>query len=153
VDAHAEAAAITRAEVADVQGVQPIAGAEAFLSALPQNRWAVVTSAPLALATRRLEAAGLPRPSILITAEDVRNGKPAPDCFILAAERLSVSPSRCLAFEDADAGIRAATAAGCEVLVITETHRHKMPSPYAQVENYKGLQPQLGSGRLKLASK
>ena len=49
---------------------------------------------------------------LLVCAEDYTQGKPAPDCFLLAAERLGVEPSDCLVFEDTDLGIEAATAAG-----------------------------------------
>ena len=49
---------------------------------------------------------------VLVCAEDYRNGKPAPDCFLLAAEKLGVAPADCLVFEDTDLGIEAATAAG-----------------------------------------
>src|SRR5262245_42020123 len=70
VDAEREADAITRAEIADVDGVVAIPGASPFLQSLPSDRWAVVTSAPRALAERRLEAAGLPAPPLLVTAED-----------------------------------------------------------------------------------
>ncbi len=48
----------------------------------------------------------------LVCAEDYKNGKPAPDAFLLAAERLGVPPAFCLVFEDTDMGIKAATAAG-----------------------------------------
>ena len=48
----------------------------------------------------------------LVCAEDYQNGKPAPDAFLLAAERLGVPPADCLVFEDTDLGIQAATAAG-----------------------------------------
>ncbi len=48
----------------------------------------------------------------IVAAEDYKNGKPAPDCFLLAAERLGVAPADCLVFEDTDLGIQAATAAG-----------------------------------------
>jgi len=48
----------------------------------------------------------------LVCAEDYARGKPAPDGFLLAAERLGVAPSECLVFEDTDLGIEAATAAG-----------------------------------------
>jgi len=48
----------------------------------------------------------------LVCAEDYQHGKPAPDCFLLAAERLGVPPASCLVFEDTDLGIEAATAAG-----------------------------------------
>jgi HAD superfamily hydrolase (TIGR01509 family) len=48
----------------------------------------------------------------LVCAEDYARGKPAPDCFLVAAERLGVAPQDCLVFEDTDMGIEAATAAG-----------------------------------------
>ena len=48
----------------------------------------------------------------LVCAEDYKRGKPAPDGFLLAAERLGVAPADCLVFEDTDLGIEAATAAG-----------------------------------------
>ncbi len=47
-----------------------------------------------------------------VCAEDYAHGKPAPDCFLLAAERLGVAPEHCLVFEDTQLGIDAATAAG-----------------------------------------
>jgi HAD superfamily hydrolase (TIGR01509 family) len=48
----------------------------------------------------------------IVAAEDYENGKPAPDAFLLAAERLGVSPKDCLVFEDTAMGVLAATAAG-----------------------------------------
>lgn len=49
---------------------------------------------------------------LLVCAEDYARGKPAPDCFLMAAAKLGVNPSDCLVFEDTDLGIQAATAAG-----------------------------------------
>jgi beta-phosphoglucomutase family hydrolase len=49
---------------------------------------------------------------VLVCAEDYARGKPAPDCFLAAAERLGVEPKDCLVFEDTDMGIEAASAAG-----------------------------------------
>lgn len=49
---------------------------------------------------------------LVITPEDVKHGKPAPDMFLLAAERMGLPPERCLVFEDAEPGMRAAEAAG-----------------------------------------
>jgi sugar-phosphatase len=143
VDPEAEAAAITREEMDDVAGIEPIAGVRAFLAALPATGWAVVTSAPRALALRRIEAAGLPLPPLLIAAEDVERGKPAPDCFLLAAARLGVRAADCLVFEDAPAGIAAADAAGASVVVITATHAHPqtqtLAAHHVAVRDYAAL--------------
>ncbi len=49
---------------------------------------------------------------IIITPADVQHGKPAPDMFLLAAEKMGVAPQDCLVFEDGQAGIDAANAAG-----------------------------------------
>ncbi|MDB5984507.1 MAG: hydrolase, variant 1 family protein, partial [Pseudomonas sp.] len=75
VDPEAEAIGITGAEIEDVEGIVEIPGAGAFLQSLPAERWAIVTSAPEALARRRLQAAGLPVPAVMVTSEDVSNGK------------------------------------------------------------------------------
>jgi len=58
----------------------------------------------------------------IVGAEDYVNSKPAPDAFLLAAERLGVEPSACLVFEDTDLGIQAATAAGMKSV--------RVPSPF-----------------------
>ena len=114
VDPMREADAILQAEVADIDGILPIAGAAAVLASLPPERWAIVTSAPRELALMRIAAAGIPLPATIVAAEDVSRGKPAPDCFRLAAERLGVDARDCLVFEDAPAGIAAAEAAGAD---------------------------------------
>jgi HAD superfamily hydrolase (TIGR01509 family) len=54
----------------------------------------------------------LDRFQTIVGAEDYVNSKPAPDAFLLAAERLGITPQDCLVFEDTDLGIQAATAAG-----------------------------------------
>ncbi len=139
VDAEAEADWVLRAEIADVGGIMPIAGAAAFLKSLPGDRWAIVTSASLALAQRRLAAAGLPQPSAFITAEDVSAGKPRPDCFLLAAKRLGFPAADCLVFEDAPAGIEAGERSGATVLVIRAAHPRPMATPHAAVDDYRTL--------------
>lgn len=54
----------------------------------------------------------LDRFQTIVASEDYSRSKPAPDAFLLAAQRLGVAPESCLVFEDADIGIQAATAAG-----------------------------------------
>jgi sugar-phosphatase len=139
IDPVAEADALLKAEAADLEGIVPIPGAVAFLSALPRERWAIVTSAPRELALLRIEAAGIPVPAIMVTAEDVIHGKPAPDCFLLAARRLGVEARDCLVFEDAPAGIAAGEAAGASVMVISATHPHPMKTPHASTASYETL--------------
>ncbi|WP_378950308.1 HAD-IA family hydrolase [Mesorhizobium sp. ANAO-SY3R2] len=152
IDLMTEIEELTQAEFDDVDGIESIHGAATFLNALPADRWAIVTSAPRRLAIRRLEAAGLPIPQLMVTGEDVANGKPAPDCFLLGAERLGHKPQDCLVFEDAPAGIRAAEAAGAHVLVITATHNHAGGTPHPSISGYGALTPRLdSSSRLTLA--
>jgi len=139
VDVEAEAAAITRAEMEDLDGIAPIAGAAAFLASLPAERWAIVTSASRELAKRRLGAARLSIPPVMVTADDVERGKPAPDAFLLAAERLGYGADECLVFEDTAAGVLAADAAGAEAVVITATHTQTFATRHPTVLDYTGL--------------
>ncbi|MGQ3383223.1 HAD-IA family hydrolase [Glutamicibacter sp. TV12E] len=95
-----------------------IAGAHQLLKVLPPESWAVVTAAPKSVALARLDAAKLPRPQVLVAAEDVEHGKPAPDGYLLAAQLLGFSPKDCVVFEDAQVGVDAALAAGSRVISI-----------------------------------
>lgn len=90
----------------------PIVGAVDLTSTLPEGRWAVVTSGVSRLAHARLAAAGIRRPRVLVTADDVTEGKPSPEPYALGAELLGTEPGRCVVIEDAPAGVRAARAAG-----------------------------------------
>jgi sugar-phosphatase len=151
IDPEAEAAAITLAEIEDVEGVRAIPGAREFVAMLPEDRWAIVTSAPRALAVRRLEAAGLTPPRVFITAEDIPKGKPDPSCYQLAASRLGWRAEDCLAFEDAPAGIRAGEAAGAAVIVVTATHQRPIDTPHAKIPDFRGLRAMVdGDGRLRI---
>src|SRR3989440_1525864 len=114
-----EVAWLDAAELADVDGLSAVPGASQFLAALPVNSWAVVTSCGRALAELRLRSVGLPIPTILVTSEDVSQGKPAPDGYRLGAKRLGLDPAACVVFEDAPAGIAAARAAGVRVIALT----------------------------------
>jgi len=151
VDPHAEVREVLLAEMEDVDGVHAIAGAAAFLASLPEDRWAIVTSSPRELAIRRLDASGLPHPKTFVTGEDVENGKPAPDCFLLAAERLGHAIEDCLVFEDAPAGIQAAEAAGASVVVVTATHKRPFETGHPSILGYEALVAQrLTEGGLRL---
>jgi sugar-phosphatase len=153
VDAEAQAAFITHAEIEDVEGIVEIPGAAAFLNSLPKDRWAMVTSAPRDLALRRMAAAGIPEPSLMITAEDVKAGKPDPAGYRLAAKRLGLEPNDCLIFEDATVGIQAAEAAGAPLMIITTTHQHALETRHATLDTYADVRAKVdGDGKLYLQS-
>ncbi|MCH4902389.1 MULTISPECIES: HAD family hydrolase [unclassified Pseudomonas] len=151
VDAEAQAAFITEAEIEDVEGIVEIPGAAAFLKSLPADRWAMVTSAPRDLALRRMAAAGIPEPAVMITAEDVTAGKPDPAGYRLAAKRLGLEPADCLIFEDATVGIQAAEAAGAPLMIITTTHQHPLETVHATIASYRDIALSIDSdGQLRL---
>lgn len=139
IDVVQEALEVERGEIEDLEDIVPIPGAINFLNCLPAERWAIVTSAPSALARARIGAAGLPQPLKIVTAEDVKIGKPDPAGYRLGAERLGVDPSRCLVFEDVLAGVKAGEAAGADVAVITATHAHPLETGYPTIASYEAL--------------
>ncbi len=115
----AEAAFLLDREISDTRDVVPYAGAHDVL-ALPVV--AIATSCTLPLAHARLRATGLPVPEVLVSADQVAHGKPAPDPYLLAAGRLGVAPADCLVLEDAPSGVAAGRAAGMTVWAVTTTH-------------------------------
>jgi sugar-phosphatase len=152
VDAEHEAALLLDEEMEDVAGIVEIPGAVALLNSLPPERWAIVTSAPIALARRRMAAAGIPMPAVIVSGEDVSSGKPSPECYLLGAKRLGVDPRHCLVFEDAVAGILAGEAAGADVVVITETHATPFETPHTSIADYRGCRLTTAQdGRIGLA--
>jgi len=106
-------------EYDDVADVTATPGARELLAELDRMGlpWAVVTSADPILAEIRLAAARI-RPAVLVTAGDVRAGKPDPEGYLQAARRLAADPGRCLVVEDAEAGVRAGRAAGATVAAL-----------------------------------
>jgi sugar-phosphatase len=123
LDAEAEVAAFSPDEDGWAgRTLRSLSGAPELLSQLPAGCWAVATSGVRVVAEARLRRAGLPVPQVLVCAEDVVHGKPAPDVYLMAARRLGVSPAECLVIEDAPPGIEAARAAGMRVVALTTTH-------------------------------
>jgi mannitol-1-/sugar-/sorbitol-6-phosphatase len=119
LDAKAEAELVEEREISDTEGVVALPGAEAMLR--QSQPIAIVTSGATRLAEARLRAAGLPRPEVLVSADSVSRGKPDPEPYLLAAQRLGVAPRRCTVFEDAPAGVTAGHAAGMRVVALTTT--------------------------------
>lgn len=75
----------------------------------------VASGGPREIVRHTLELMGLKNLfPVVVTPEDVAHGKPAPDMFLLAAARMGVAPGKCLVFEDAEPGIKAAEAAGMQ---------------------------------------
>ena len=108
---------IVRLELATASSVRAMPGAVETVSSLGSRRWAVITSGTAQLAAARLAAAGISRPPVLVTADDVANGKPAPDPYLAAARELGRDPGEGVVFEDAPAGIDSARAAGVGAVV------------------------------------
>lgn len=82
---------------------------------------AVATSTRSPLAQRKLEAAGLSKYfDVVCTSSDVAHPKPAPDVYLLAAERIGVPPAQCLVLEDSPTGVRAALAAGMTAVQVPD---------------------------------
>lgn len=85
-------------------------------------RQAIASSAPLANIDLMVELLGLRRRfGAIVSAEEVAQGKPAPDIMLRAAQRLELPAARCVVLEDAPAGIAAGRAAGCRVIAILST--------------------------------
>jgi sugar-phosphatase len=123
LDAEAEVRRLEEREADDQVDVAVMPGAAHLIRAIPEDRWCVVTSGTRPLASARLRFGGLPVPKIMVTAEDVANGKPHPEPYLKGAELLGVSPADCLVIEDAPAGIQSAHAGGMKVIALTSTYR------------------------------
>jgi sugar-phosphatase len=125
LDAEAETRRIEEREASDTDGVTVMPGASALLSSIADGRWCVVTSGTRYLATSRLRVGKLPTPAVLISADDVSQGKPHPEPYLMGARRLGVNPAECVVVEDAPAGLQAAHAAGMRVIGMTSTYSAK----------------------------
>ena len=120
-----EARRFAASEVVDTQGIITIDGALPLLNSLPADAWAIVTSGSRDVATARLRSRGLPVPQVMVTAEDVVNGKPHPEPYIMAANVLGLAPDQCVVIEDSPAGLAAAAAAGMRSVAVASTHALK----------------------------
>ncbi|MBQ1229906.1 MAG: HAD family phosphatase [Clostridia bacterium] len=86
-------------------------------------RTAIATATRLPVATQYLQKSGLaPYFDTVVTGDRVRNGKPAPDIFLLAAEELGIPPASCAVAEDSRNGILAAHRAGCYPILVPDLY-------------------------------
>jgi len=132
LDPVAATADIDRRELADLEGVVALPGAvEAVVAA--GWRSAIVTSASRELLELRLGAAGFTPPEVMVTADDITRGKPDPQPYLMAAERLGADPARCLVVEDAPAGLRSGRAAGAATVGVVTTTAAEDLEPLADL--------------------
>jgi|UniRef100_UPI003783CABB HAD superfamily hydrolase (TIGR01509 family) len=113
---------IFRRRIPEVQPVRPVAE---FAKSL-EGRFPMAVASGSEEPTVRgcLEATGLIHLfENIITPKLVKHGKPAPDMFLLAAERMGIAPSECLVLEDGNSGLEAAKAAGMQAVFIPRTLR------------------------------
>lgn len=85
-------------------------------------RVAIATSGTLEKSRAVLDATGVPyQEMVYITGSDVKNKKPHPELFLLAAERMGVESANCVVIEDAPNGVQAAKAAGAKCIAVTNS--------------------------------
>jgi mannitol-1-/sugar-/sorbitol-6-phosphatase len=150
LDAEVENLWLRHQEASDTEGVMEISGALSFLRTLTCP-WAVVTSGTGDVATARMRAAGLPTPPVTVFGDEVTNGKPAPDPFLLGASRLGVPPGQCIAFEDTWAGIQSGKSAGMKTIALaTSLSVQNLSDADAVIGNWFGLSVEDQVGKLWL---
>ncbi|MEV5825496.1 HAD-IA family hydrolase [Spirillospora sp. NPDC052242] len=109
-------------EAAGTDGITALPGALDLLAGMNGLPWGLVTSMDRGQLAARAAAARIPLPDVVVTAEDVRHGKPDPSGYLRAAGLLGAAPSACVVVEDAPAGVAAGRAAGATVLAVTTSH-------------------------------
>jgi HAD superfamily hydrolase (TIGR01509 family) len=106
-------------------GVPAMPGALAFIAAARPRfeRLALSTSSVTPVQRLVFDRFGLdPYFDAVTTGDQLRHGKPHPEAYLVAAERLGLAPADCLVIEDSDSGVRAALAAGCDVVGLTSSY-------------------------------
>lgn len=122
LDAEQENNEVERRELNDTDGIAIFDGAADLLRSLPPQTWTIVTSGTRALATKRMQVAGIPVPKNFVSADEVTLGKPNPEPYLMGAKCLGIWPGSALVVEDAPSGIRAAHSAGMKVLAVPTTY-------------------------------
>jgi len=112
-------------ELVRARGVTALPGVRDWLARLRSEGWrqAIASSGPQLNSQAIIDTLDLPETfDAVVSAEDVAHGKPAPDVFLAAAERLGVAPHRCVVVEDAPSGIEAGRRAGMHTVGVLTTH-------------------------------
>ena len=104
-------------------GIEAKPGAGELLSYLKENGYlvALATATPVERAMLYLSRLGLLKYfDFVASGHDVEHGKPAPDIYLYAAEKIGLPPEECLALEDSPNGVRSACAAGCKTVMVPD---------------------------------
>lgn len=107
------------------KGLELLPGARFWLERLKSEGWlqALGTSAPRGNIDAVFDALGIGKYfDVVMSSEEVKAGKPEPDVFLVAAQKLGVAPAACVVIEDAPAGIEAARRAGMKSIGVLTTH-------------------------------
>jgi mannitol-1-/sugar-/sorbitol-6-phosphatase len=138
-------------EIEDTEDLKVLPGVKELLESLPQDRWAIVTSATKRLLIGRLKVAGLPVPERIISGDMVVKGKPDPEPYRRGAELLGFRAEECVVVEDAPSGVGAGKAAGCRVLGVLGTHsEEELKETDWIVASLEGLKVTADAGGLEL---
>ncbi len=122
LDAQHEADQFKALCVGGLEGLIAHDGVATLLPKLPRGMWAIATSSFRKMVRQQLAYLELPTPEVLVTFDDVVNGKPAPEPYLKAAKGLGMDASACVVIEDSPAGIKAGKAAGAHVIGIATTN-------------------------------
>jgi beta-phosphoglucomutase family hydrolase len=107
------------------QNIKPLPGAIKLITALKEHGFSIALASSAPMENIQLVIRGLGIESsfqAIVSGREVTEGKPSPQGFLLAAERLEVEPGDCIVIEDAVAGVTAAKRAGMYCLAVTNTH-------------------------------
>jgi sugar-phosphatase len=148
LDAEVEANKIDTAEAKDTEGVTAYEGVMEMLGTIPGRWWGVATSGTRDTAVARMQTAGLTVPEVLISADDVTRGKPEPEPYLIAAQRMQVQPERCIVIEDSAGGLRSGLAAGMTVIAVASTHSpHELEMARALVKEIRDIKISINDKR------
>ena len=140
-------------EETQLDGIVAVPGAAQVVHALRSHPWGIVTSAWRTLAEVRIIAAGLPLPNVIVPVDEIRNGKPDPEGFLQAAERLGVAPEECLVFEDTRPGIEAGLNAGMKVVGLLTTVPAERLRHRPLIRDFRDVTIECDGGGLKVKLK
>jgi mannitol-1-/sugar-/sorbitol-6-phosphatase len=133
-----------------LEGIVAVPGAAQVVHALQNHPWGIVTSAWRTLAESRITAAGLPLPRVIVPVDEICKGKPEPEGFLHAAERLGVAPKDCLVFEDTRPGVEAGLNAGMQVVGLLTTVPAEQLRHRPLIRDFRDVRIQFDEERLKV---